>query len=226
MRRAPATFFLLVLVSTLPLAARAARPFVTDDARVVDPGGCQIETFGKRQSKIDESEFWILPACHPEAAGVELTAGHARVDSTPNGDTRTTIVQGKKLLKPLQTNGSGFALSAGLLYNRASSPYVNGIGSFSFADDRVVLHLNAGAVRDNVARLSRGTWGSGAEILLAGSWLYGIVESYGQRGEKPTLHTGFRIWVVPNRVQVDTTVGKQDASPERRFGTLGLRVLW
>jgi len=56
--------------------------------------------------------------------------------------------------------------------------------------------------------------------------LYGIVESYGATHEKPTVHTGLRIWIVPNRVQVDTTVGLQQSSPERRFATVGLRILW
>lgn len=214
---------LLCLLAAAPVA-QAARPFVTDDARVVDRDGCQIETFVKRQQRFDESEFWFLPACNPW--GAELTAGHSRVDSTPSGDTRTTVLQGKMLLKPLQTNGAGFAFTLGAFLNAKTSPYINGIGSFSFADDRVVLHANVGAVRDNVARISRGTWGMGAEILLMAPRLYGILESYGQRGEKPTLHTGLRIWLVPNRVQVDTTVGLQNASPERRFATLGLRVLW
>jgi hypothetical protein len=113
-----------------------------------------------------------------------------------------------------------------MLANSANSPYFNGIGSFSFLDDRIVLHTNLGAIRDNVAKVSRGTWGTGAEILLIAPRLYGIVETYGQRGEKPTAHTGLRIWLVPNRVQVDTTLGVQNSSPERRFGTLGLRVLW
>jgi hypothetical protein len=205
-------------------AAQAARPFVTDDARVVDKDGCQIETFVKRQRRFDETEFWLLPACNPW--GAELTLGHIRVDSTPNGDTRTTVLQAKTLLKPLATNGAGFALTVGTFYNSALSPYVNVIGSFSLADDRVVLHTNLGAIRDNVARVSRGTWGAGAEILLIAPRLYGIIESYGQRGEKPTLHTGLRIWIVPNRVQVDTTVGLQNSSPEHRFGTVGLRILW
>jgi hypothetical protein len=66
----------------------------------------------------------------------------------------------------------------------------------------------------------------GAEVLLAAPRLYGILESYGQRGDKPTLHTGLRIWIVPNRVQIDTTVGLQNSDPERRFGTVGLRILW
>jgi len=204
-------------------AAQAARPFVTDDARVADKDGCQIETFVKRQRRFDESEFWFLPACNPW--GAELTAGHSRVDSTL-GDTRTTILQAKMLLKPLATNGAGYALTLGALYGATTNPYLNAIGSFSLADDRVVLHANLGAVRDNVARILRGTWGTGAEVLLIAPRLYGIVETYGQRGEKPTLHTGLRIWIVPNQVQVDTTVGMQQASPGRHFATVGLRVLW
>lgn len=205
-------------------AAQAARPFVTDDARIVDHGGCQVETFVKDQRRHDEREFWFLPACNPW--GAELTAGHARVDSTPAGDTSTTILQAKMLLKPLETGGAGFALTLGSLFNAKTSPYFNAIGSFSLAGDRVVLHTNLGGLRDNVAARSRGTWGAGAEILIAGPWLYGILESYGQTGEKATRHGGLRIWIVPNRVQVDTTVGIQHASQERRFATVGLRILW
>lgn len=215
------------LLFTLLLATfevYAARPFVTDDARVVDKDGCQVETFVKRQRRFDENEFWFLPACNPW--GAELTLGHIRVDSNLSGDARTTVLQAKTLLKPLPTNGAGFAFTVGMLSNSANSPYFNGIGSFSFLDDRIVLHTNLGAIRDNVAKVSRGTWGTGAEILLMAPRLYGIVETYGQRGEKPTAHTGLRIWLVPNRVQVDTTLGVQNSSPERRFGTLGLRVLW
>ena len=155
-------YLLAILLASVP-TAHAARPFVTDDARVVDKGGCQVETFVKRQSRQDESEFWILPACNPW--GAELTAGHIRIDSTPSGDTRSTVLQAKMLLKPLVTNGSGFALTLGMLAGTANSPYVNGIGSFSSADDRVVLHANLGAIRDTVARVSRGTWGAGAEGL-------------------------------------------------------------
>jgi hypothetical protein len=213
---------MLALLVAAP--AQAARPFVTDDARIVDKNGCQIETFVKKQQRFDEREFWFLPACNPW--GSELTLGYIRVDSTPAGDTNTTVIQAKTLLKPLETNGAGFALTLGTLVGGKISPYVNGIGSFSFADDRVVVHSNIGAIRDNVAALSRWTWGLGAEVLLAAPRLYGILESYGQRGDKPTLHTGLRIWIVPNRVQIDTTVGLQNSDPERRFGTVGLRILW
>ena len=204
-------------------AAHAARPFVTDDARIVDKDGCQVETFVKRQRRYDENEFWFLPACNPW--GAELTLGHIRVDGIL-GDTRTTVLQAKTLLIPLTTNGTGVALTLGAFYGSTTNPYLNAIGSFSFADDRVVVHTNLGALRDNVASTTRGTWGVGAEVLLMGPRLYGIVETYGQRGDKPTAHTGLRIWIVPNRVQLDTTVGVRRSTLEHRFGTVGLRVLW
>lgn len=221
---------LLALLLVAAPAAQAARPFVTDDARIVDKDGCQIETFFKRQHRFDESEFWFLPACNP--LGVELTLGGIWLKSLPFGDTRTTLLQGKALLKPLETNGAGFALTLGVLRvspfqsARATSPYFNAIGSFSFADDRLILHTNLGGVRDKVASFSRGTWGIGGEVLLSAPRWIGIIETYGQRGEKPTLHTGLRVWIVPNRVQMDTTLGFQQSSPERRFHSVGLRVLW
>jgi len=221
---------LALLLALAACAAHAARPFVTDDARVVDKGGCQVETFIKRQRRFDESVIWALPACNP--LGVELTLGGAWLDSAPLGDARTVVLQGKTLLKPLETNGAGFALTLGALRVSPSqardvtSPYLNAIGSFSFADDRVVLHANLGAIHDKVANMTRGTWGAGAEILLHSPRWYGIVESYGQRGEKPTLHGGLRIWLIPGGLQVDTTIGRQNASPERLFYTIGLRALW
>ncbi len=229
----PLRFLLTVLIlSFAARAAHAARPFVTDDARVVDPGGCQIETFVKRQGKFSEREFWLLPACNP-SGNLELTFGGFNVHSAFPGDSSAVIMQGKTLLKPLETNGAGFALALGAL--RASpfrsattvNPYINSIGSFSLLDDRFVLHANLGAIDDRQSNVTRGTWGIGAEILLIAPRLYGIVESYGQRGEKPTFHTGFRFWIVPGRVQVDATTGRQNSGPpERHFHSIGLRILF
>lgn len=229
----PLRFLLTVLM--LAFAARsahAARPFVTDDARIVDGGGCQIETYVKRQGKFSEREFWFLPACNP-SGNFELTLGGINVHSALPGDSNAAILQGKTLLKPLQTNGAGFALTLGALRARpfqsstTLNPYINTLGSFSYLDDRLVLHTNLGAIDDRQAKITRGTWGIGGEILLAAPRLYAIVESYGQRGDKPTFHTGLRIWMVPGRVQVDATAGRQNSGPpERHFYSIGLRLLF
>ena len=205
--------------------AHAARPFVTDDARVVDRGGCQIETFYKEQRAYSGSEFWFLPACNP--FGLELTAGGNRIE-----DEHSVVLQGKTVLKPLRTNGSGFALTLGTFYvnpqdgRNVWSPYVNGIGSFSFLDDRAVVHANIGAIRDRIAGFDRGTWGLGLEALLVAPRLYGILETFGQYADKPTHHAGLRFWIVPDKFQVDTTVGNQNGEPPQRFYSVGLRLLF
>jgi len=191
--------------------AQAARPFFTDDARVVDQGHCQLETFYKEQRAYSGSEFWFLPACNP--FGVELTLGGNRIEGE-----RSAIVQGKKLFKELQTNGTGFAGSVGFF---GSDPYVNGIASFSFLDDRAVVHTNLGAISRSGA-----TWGVGLEALLAPPRVYGILETFGQRSQTPTLHYGLRFWVIPNRFQIDATHGRQSADPEKRFFSVGLRLLF
>jgi hypothetical protein len=89
-----------------------------------------------------------------------------------------------------------------------------------------VVHANVGANHDRQFGGTRATWGIGAEIAL-NPRLYGIVETYGQRAEKPTLHLGLRIWMVPSRVQVDGTLGAhRSGPPERVFRTLGVRILF
>lgn len=222
--------FLLAIALCAPLA-QAARPFVTDDARVLDEGGCQIESFAKRQRRLDEHEFWFLPACNPWGR-VELTLGRSWTNATAPGNSRFNLTQAKMLLKPLQTNGSGYAFTVGATRvtpfqgPHTLNPYLNGIGSCSFADDRIVVHANFGAVADRQAGMTRETWGLGAEIEFHPR-IYGIIESYGQRADKPTRHLGLRLWVVPNRVQIDATVGLQHSGPpERSFGSLGLRLLF
>jgi hypothetical protein len=191
--------------------AQAARPFFTDDARVVDKGHCQIESFYKEQRTYSGSEFWFLPACNP--FGLELTAGANRIE-----DERRSVFQAKYLFKELQTNGYGLGLSVGYF---GDDPYVNGIASFSFFDDRAVVHANLGDISGFGA-----TWGVGLEALLVAPRVYGIVETFGQRGQTPTLHYGLRFWVAPNRFQIDATGGHQSADPEKRFYSVGIRLLF
>lgn len=207
--------------------AQGARPFVTDDARIVEPGGYQIESFIKRQHTFGEREFWFLPA-HTPGTNVELTLGGIWLSHPLEEDTsrRTLVAQAKTLLRKLETNGTGFALTLGVLRQSANTnPYVNGIASFSLADDLVVIHSNLGARRDAEERITRGTWGLGAEIALHRR-LLAIAESYGERGQSPTRHVGLRFWLVQNRLQIDSTLGQQYGSLERRFHTIGLRLLW
>src|SRR4051812_49778633 len=97
----------------------------------------------------------------PFEHGLEVTIGGNRIE-----DDRNVIVQGKKLLKPLETNGFGLALTVGVF---GAEPFVNGIASFSFLDDRAVIHTNVGYIQD------RFTGGIGLEALLWAPRVYGIL---------------------------------------------------
>jgi hypothetical protein len=213
--------------------AFAARPFNTDDARLVDAGGCQIETFVKKQGKFGEREAWFLPGCNP-GGNLELTFGGMNIRNDAEGRASTLIAQGKTLLKPLQTNGYGVAATLGAARQRTFaadpgsrwSPFMNLITSVSVHDDDVVIHANAGALDDRNTAVLRPTWGLGAEILLAPS-LYAIVETYGQKGEKAGQQIGLRYWIMPNRLQLDGTLGSQRSGPPARdWMSLGLRILF
>ena len=108
----------LILALAASPQLQAARPFVTDDARIVDPDGHQIETFYKRQRAFKESEYWFLPAINPgKTLGdgkMEFTLGRYWVNTDSPGDNQATLAQVKTLLKPLETNGQGFALTLGV----------------------------------------------------------------------------------------------------------------
>jgi len=53
--------FLMSVGVNLP-QARAARPMITDDARIVDAGSCQVETWVTRNR--NDTEYWALPGCN------------------------------------------------------------------------------------------------------------------------------------------------------------------
>lgn len=210
-KRAFAGLIALVACAT---SAYGARPFVTDDARIVDEGHCQLETFYKDQRAYPASEFWFVPACNP--FGLELTLGGNRIEGE-----RNSLVQGKLVFKELKPNGVGVAGSVGSF---GGDPYVNGIASVSLLDDRATVHANAGVIRNPDAE--RGTWGIGMEAQLARPRWYAIAETYGERGDKPTRHIGLRYWLIPERFQVDASHGEQGASPARRFHSVGLRFIF
>jgi hypothetical protein len=249
----PLLSVLALLAVTAGREALAARPFNTDDARVVDPGGYQIEAYVKDQRGIKETEYWFLPATNFGGAldRFEFTLGGNVIRSEPNGNSDLVLGQVKTLLKPLETNGVGFALTVGV--SRLSSgtgqevvetpfgittvpgetstkthydPYLNAISSVSVLDDAAVFHFNAGATRDTSSHQTIGSWGVGAEIALGGCF-FGIAETYGVSNEKPTYQVGLRYWAIPARLQIDGTYGWQHASPTNlNWISIGMRILW
>ena len=221
----PRILALLALLASAA-AAHAARPMITDDARLTDPQACQLESWFHQHRQ--RNEFWALPACNP-GGNFELTFGGALARGHGQMDSGALVIQGKTLFKPLETNGYGVGFAAGYATQpgagQSGAPYFYIPTSISFADDRFVVHTNLGATRLRESGETRLTWGLGSEIQTT-ERLYLIAETYGQDKGNPFFQVGVRYWVVPNHVQVDTTYGSQTgAIHDERWFSIGLRLI-
>ncbi|MGZ5039952.1 MAG: hypothetical protein ACXWBQ_04345 [Usitatibacter sp.] len=218
------------LAGASALDAGAARPMITDDARIVDSKACQVESWIKRNR--DSTEFWALPACNP-TGNVELTFGGAR--TRENGESAFTDeqVQAKTIFRPLETNGWGVGLAVGTVRHprrEVESGWPGDVyfyvpASFSYLDDKWVVHVNAGVTRLRDEGRNLATWGLGNEIRLRDD-LFFIPEVFHNATGRPFYQLGLRYWVVKDRVQVDTTFGNRAASDtSERWFSIGLRLL-
>ncbi len=219
---------LLLLGVWLPLEAMSARPFVTDDARLTTEGSCQLETWVR--SYKDSHEVWALPACNP-TGNLEFTVGGGRARNHGDHGTSDFVFQLKTLFRPLSTNSWGWGLGLGTVRHPEINPGPNLLGntyayvpmSFSFHDDRVVVHTNVGWLKERTTNRHNATWGLGAEFQTTQRVML-IAEAFGDHRHNPYAQVGGRLAIVPNRVQVDLTVGQQLAGPSgSRWISLGLR---
>lgn len=217
---------LFALLGMLTPAAQAARPMITDDARLTDAGACQVETWLHLHDQ--QREYWALPACNP-GGNFEMTLGGALAYANGKQESGALVVQGKTLFKPLATNGWGVGLAAGYATQPGSgqsgSPYFYIPLSFSLADDRLVIHTNLGHLHERETRQGRLTWGVGGELQTT-SRLYVIGESFGQDKGSALFQMGLRYWVLPGHLQVDTTYGSQIGQiADQHWFSIGLRLI-
>ena len=217
----------------ISIQAMAARPFVTDDARLTTEESCQLESWTRIYP--DRHELWTLPACNP-SGNLEFTmgAGYQRDTQGPSAGTESYdyVFQLKTLFRPLKTNDWGFGLAAGTVRHPSISPGPNALGnryaylplSISFNDDKLIVHTNLGWMKDKASARSNTTWGVGGEFMLTPR-VIAIAETYGDDRRAVYQHLGGRFWVVPERVQIDATMGRQLNAPAAgRWFSLGLRL--
>jgi len=222
-----AAFGLLCLPATQALAAR---PMITDDARVVDPKACQVESWIKRNR--GSTEMWALPACNP-TGDFELTFGGARTNEHGESAFTDQVIQAKTILRPLEPDGLGLGFAAGTIRHPRRETANGWPGdayfyvpvSIAFAGDAWVVHVNAGAVNRRDEKKTLVTWGLGNEIRLRDD-LYFIPEMFRTERGRPFYQVGLRYWIVKDRLQMDATYGNRAVSDTaERWFSIGLRVL-
>lgn len=202
---------------------------ITDDARIVDERSCQVESWLRREK--DRTELWALPGCNVGGV-IEFTAGGGHFREPDGLRASDLLVQAKALLRPLKTNDWGASMSAGHVRHRAvaggaatSDFYVNLPLSLSLRDDQLTAHANIGWLREGASGADRATWGLAAETQLHPR--VGLVtEAFGQLSRDSFYQLGLRFWVVPERVQIDTTYGNRiGRGDQARWFSIGLRLL-
>lgn len=232
-RRLPGSigFWGLALTFWLCPSVWAARPMNTDDANVVDPGACQLESWVKttRQGQ----ERWALPGCNL-GLDIEWTLGGA-LQNLSGEATRWTQFQAKKRWRKLEPGDVGVATSVGLVdvQGRGASGlspqqdrYLNVPMSWASTAGPIV-HLNVGWVEHRLPTpaVTHGTWGLGAEVPVSAQ-LFLIGETYREQRETSRWQVGLRRWIVPQKLQIDSTIGQPaGAAQGQRWLTIGVRWL-
>ena len=220
--------WLFLLLLSCHDSIMAARPFVTDDARLTNAGQCQLESWSRRYRS--GTEFWILPACNP-FGNFELSLGSGVAYDAQGVRSQDYIIQGKTLIRKLNTDDWGWGLAMGHVMHPAVNPGPNLMGntyayipiSRSFKQDDIIVHVNVGMLKDKASGLHKRTWGIGGELKLAPR-LVGIAEAFGDHTASPYLQTGLRYAVRPDVFQVDMTVGQQQHNQgDNRWVSFGLR---
>lgn len=220
---------LLTLLSILiSKNAIAARPMVTDDARLTKGGSCQLESWVRVNP--DSSELWALPACNP-SGNFEVTLGGAFSKVDNQKSTTDIIAQAKTIFRELKTNDWAFGFAIGTANHQSDEyPGPNGVGStyayvpisISSFDDKLITHINVGYIHNRKSALDSATWGIGAEVKAMPNLLY-ILETYGDHRSSPFIQMGLRYSVVPDIFQIDTTIGKQLNTDDVHWLSIGIR---
>jgi hypothetical protein len=198
----------LLAATLLSTAAWAGRPLATDDASILDSGDCQVEAWHQRTGKL--REWWTMPACG--AGGWELAAGKGQSDNA--------VLQAKTVLRQLHSNGWGIGLAITTQHGMARQHAVNLPLTMSFGSDALLLHLNAGWIRQSAAS-GRATWSIGSEYAFAPRWSVSL-ESYGSRHRPPTRQAGLRYTVIEGRLDIDASVAKTPGAAQQ----LALGMTW
>lgn len=210
--------------------ARAARPMLTDDARVVDAKSCQVESWARRNA--DSMEYWLLPACSI-ASNTELTLGGALGHDPSGTQTTDAVVQLKHLFRPVSADQWGAGITLGHVAHPAVNERSNLLGdvyasllaSFPLRGEAVTMHVNLGWLHQHERSAERLTWGLGFEAQVHPRWAL-IGESFGQNTGNPWWQAGLRYWLVPGRVQIDATTGDRwGSSHGAHWFSIGVRLL-
>ncbi|MDQ2148447.1 hypothetical protein RBI22_06980 [Alcaligenaceae bacterium C4P045] len=222
---APATALSTVLVPaslllsclTLAFPALAGRPLITDDADVVAPGACQVESWMARTRNEGPSTtaLWLNAACSPIDKTEFALGGNRDVTGSDRGTVTTWQI--KHVFRRYDDALPGFAIALAdqrdrrIHRNAMGETSAIGIASFPLNGDALMAHVNAGITRawhaDTHRYRGRGMWSSALDANVARQ-TRAAIEAYGVAGERPAWQISIRHDLIPDRLQIDASAGR------------------
>lgn len=204
-----------------PISLHAARPFNTDDARVVAKDHCQMETWVEMHAQGD-SEVWVLPSCNV-FWDTEITLG-----GMIGLQSNSVQFQVKKLFVDADKKDWGIGIAIGNIHNylfgadNANQVYAYIPATFLFWDSKIAIHANAGY---NLQSFMEGIYslGMGVEVEVSERF-YTIGEVYYNRFDPVMYQVGLRVWLVQDMLQIDATYGNSFQGG-LDFVSFGFRIL-
>lgn len=205
--------------------ARAIRPFITDDARVVGKGRVQLESWWRRDRL--SLQHWALPAVGP-TQWLEVTLGGVygasqlgHPSARPTFAIGGPVAQAKLLLRETIPNKpAGMAIVVGGIPPAGRGGFeAPGWSGFSYLavsqgfikEDDLLIHANVGISSVSAPGLAPAklTWGVGTQVETLYDF-HLIAEIFSGdpyvQGAGGALQAGFRV-IFNDHVQLDGTAG-------------------
>jgi len=206
----------------------AARPMLTDDARIVDPKACQLESWIRDSKHI--TEYWALPSCNV-SENLEMTIGGSLEGENGHSSFANELYQLKTIIQPIAINQTGVSIALGngrdpkRTINKAIQDwYLNVPISYPY-NDRLVIHTNLGVTHLTDEKTEKMNWGLSSEYNY-NEHIDLISEIFNQSSNSTYFQFGLRYWLIKNRAQIDTTyMNSFNHIGEDQSFSIGLRLL-
>jgi hypothetical protein len=221
--------------SLLPLTSFAGRPLDTDDAAIIPPGSCQIETFARRVGRGEDlasnRDYGIAPTCNPFGIG-EIMIGGNRSGGGQPGSVAEGVVQYKNVPVAISRSHAGWGYVASVAEDfakghrgpTARTANLNGISSIApfdgwqFDGNVGWLHRWSPVMdhdRDHLVAGVAAEWSITQRLTIVG-------ERLGTTGLGHTVQLGMTFVLSP-RVTLDAAAGRRVQRDGRAsFMTIGL----
>ena len=208
--------------------AMAARPMLTDDARIVDPKSCQLESWVRDSKQV--TEYWALPACNV-TENLEVTIGGSLEGEKGHSSFANELYQIKSIIRPIAENQTGYSIVLGngrdpkRTMNKAIQDwFINVPISYPY-NDRLVIHTNLGVTHLTDEHTEKMNWGLSSEYNY-NERIDLISEVFNQSSNSTYFQFGLRYWLIKNRAQIDTTyMNSFNHIGEDQSFSVGLRLL-